>query len=125
METTPLLATRATVYLYPLAGRFPLTSQDPCSPGLGETPEGKENSVLVLIPHVSHLPAGSERTCVDLALVIHVHLQEPDEHAEEDPKELQIGARLPHLVETVLIGGGGKEKRFHTWAPPCVLLREP
>lgn len=27
-------------------------------------------------------------TGVDLLLVVHVYLQEPDEHAEEDPKEL-------------------------------------
>lgn len=43
---------------------------------------------------------GPELTRVDLSLVVHVHLQESDEHAEEDSEELQIGASLSHLVGT-------------------------
>lgn len=43
---------------------------------------------------------GLELTRVDLSLVVHVHLQESDEHAEEDSEELQIGASLSYLVGT-------------------------
>ena len=74
------------------------------------------------VPRLAPAPPRFRLTCVDLAFIIHVHLQEPDEHAEEDPKELQIGASLSHLVEVFLIGERGKEKRFHTWALRCLLL---
>lgn len=87
-----------------------------------EIPEGKESSGIgANVPHLAPAHPGSDLTCVDLALIIHIHLQEPDEHAEEDPKELQIGACLSHLVEIVFNGKReGKEV-----SPLGSLLREP
>ena len=38
-------------------------------------------------------------TFVQLLFIIHVHLQQSDEHAGQDAQELQVGACLPHLEE--------------------------
>lgn len=91
---------------------------------------------LVSRPATPHC-RGSELTRVDLPLIIHVHLQEPDEHAEEDPQELQVGAGLPHLREACFFffflvgegrGGDAKEKRdeishLGSWISPAPAAR--
>lgn len=71
-------------------------------------PPGGRGKAPAVVP-----AAGSELTGVDLCLVVHVYLQEPDKHAEEDPQELQVGASLPHLVKRGL-GRRGAEKRDFT-----------
>lgn len=38
-----------------------------------------------------------ELTEVDLFLIVHVHLRQPDEHAGQDAEELQVRAGLPNL----------------------------
>lgn len=34
-----------------------------------------------------------------LLFVVHINLQQPDEHPEQDAKELQIGTGLSHLLK--------------------------
>lgn len=39
----------------------------------------------------------SETFSVVLFLIIHIHLQQPDEHPKQEAEELQVGASFPHL----------------------------
>lgn len=44
--------------------------------------------------------------CLLLLLIIHIHLQQSDEHSEQDTKKLQIGPSFSHLTKD--------EKKIHT-----------